>query len=201
VGDIVSFRTQLQALAGDVVTGRAIDDRAGIAVMLEAMRLLKKNPCHADAVFAATTREEVGGFGATTGAYATSPAFAVIIDVTHATINKTDDPRMVPYDLANIAMGPCMDNRLRLKIEQVAKKATIEIAYDFMSGHTSTDGDEVMTSRAGVPLLLLQLPLRYMHTTVECIHSGLIQKSGKLLAQFLREVTTDWEEWPCTSSN
>jgi tetrahedral aminopeptidase len=103
VGDIVSFRTQLQALAGDVVTGRAIDDRAGIAVMLEAMRLLKKNPCCADAVFAATTREEVGGFGATTGAYATSPAFAVIIDVTHATINKTDDPRMVPYDLANIA--------------------------------------------------------------------------------------------------
>ena len=197
VGDIVSFRTQLGALAGDVVTGRAIDDRAGIAVMLETMRLLKKNPCNADAIFVATTREEVGSFGAMTSAYSVNPDFAVVIDVTHAAINKTDDPRMVPYDKVNLAKGPCLDRRLRLKFEQVAKKAKIDLTFDIVAGQTSTDGDEVQVARAGVPLLILQLPLRYMHTTVECLHTALIQKAGKLLAQFLREVTDEWEEWPC----
>ncbi len=199
VGDIVSFRAPLQNLAGKVVSGRALDDRAGIAVMLEAMRLLKKTPCHADAVFTATTREEVGGYGAATSAYSLNPDFAVIIDVTHAKFKGGDDPRMVPFDRVNLAAGPCMDRRLRLRMEAVARRAKIPLAYDYMAGQTSTDGDEVLLSRAGVPLLLLQLPLRYMHTTVECLDGDLVRKSGKLLALFLREVTADWEGWTCTS--
>jgi tetrahedral aminopeptidase len=197
VGDIVSLRAPLVQLAGDVVSSRALDDRAGIAVMLEAMRILKKHPCHADAVFAATTREEVGGYGAKTGTYALAPDLAVVIDVTHAVINKADNPKMVPFDKVNIGAGPMMDRRLKLKLEQAAKKLKIPVTLEFMHGQTSTDGDEVLTSRAGVPVALLQLPLRYMHTTVETLHADLIPSAGKVLAAFLGEITDDWEGWPC----
>jgi tetrahedral aminopeptidase len=105
--------------------------------------------------------------------------------------------RMVPFDKVNIAMGPMLDRRLRLKMEQTAAKMKLAVAPDFMTGYTSTDGDEVLESRAGVPIVLLQLPLRYMHTTVECLHTGLIASSGKLLAAFLGEISADWEKWPC----
>lgn len=193
VGDIISFRADLRALAGTVVTGRALDDRAGVAVMLEAMRLLKKSPCQASAVFCATTREEVGGYGAATSAYGLSPDFAVIIDVTHAQFKGGEDPRMVPFDRVNLGAGPFIDRRLRVRMEAVAHRAKIPVAFDYMAGHTSTDGDEVIVSRAGVPLLLLQLPLRYMHTTVEVLEGDLVRKAGKLLALFLRDITADWE--------
>lgn len=195
VGDIVSFKADMKELAGNIITARALDDRAGIAVMLEAMRLLRKNPCQASAVFCATTREEVGGYGAATSAYGLNPDFAIIIDVTHAQFKGGDDPRMVPFDQVNLGAGPMMDRRLLAKMQAVAKKAKIPLTYDFMPGHTSTDGDEVIISRSGVPLLLLQLPLRYMHTTVETLDGDLVRKAGKLLALFLREVAADWEDW------
>jgi tetrahedral aminopeptidase len=196
-GDIVSFRAPLSQLAGDIITGRALDDRAGVAVMLEALKILKKHPCQADVVFAATTREEVGAYGARTGAYALDPDFAVIIDVTHAYIQKKDDPRMVPFDRVNLALGPMIDRRLRLKTEQAAKKLKIAFSTEVMPQSTGTDGDAVITRRAGVPIVLLQIPLRYMHTTVECVHTGTVLSAGKLLAAFLHEITNGWEGWPC----
>ena len=197
VGDIVSLRAPLKELAGDALAGRALDDRAGIAVMLEAMRVLKKKPCAADVVFAATCREEVGSYGAKNGAYTLKPDLAVAIDVTHGFINKTDDPRMVPNDRVSIGMGPALDRRLRLKLEQTAKRLKLEYSLDFMAGHTSTDGDEILVSRSGVPVALLELPLRYMHTTVESLRAGLITSAGKLLAAFLAEIDDGWEGWPC----
>ncbi len=197
VGDIISLRAPLLELAGGVVAGRALDDRAGVAMMLEAMKNLKKKNLQADVVFTATTREEVGSYGAMTGAFAVKPDLAVAIDVCHAVINSSDDPRMVPFDRVNLGLGPVLDRRLRLKLEQTAAKLGIEIAYDIMNEGTSTDADEVQVSRSGVPVALLQLPLRYMHTTVETLRTDLIEKSGKLLASFLMEVTDNWEEWPC----
>jgi endoglucanase len=196
-GDIVSFRAPLEGLAGDAVSGRALDDRAGVAVMLEAMKILKKRPCRADAVFAATTREEVGAYGAKTGAYALDPDFAVVIDVTHAQINKKDDPRTVPFDRVNLAAGPKIDRRLRLRMEQAAKKLKVDISSEVVPGSTGTDGDAVITARAGVPVALLQIPLRYMHTTVECVRSGVVSDAGRLLAAFLNEIEEGWESWPC----
>jgi endoglucanase len=197
VGDTVSFRAPLIGLSGGFVSGRALDDRAGIAVMLEAMRALKKRPCRADALFAATTREEVGGYGARTGAYALEPDFAVIIDVTHAVISKKDDPRMVPPDRVCIPFGPMIDRRLRLKMEQAARKLKIDYSTEAMPGDTGTDGDAVIASRAGVPIVLLEIPLRYMHTTVECVNANVLAQAGKLLAAFLTEAEENWEGWPC----
>lgn len=197
VGDIISLRAPLLALHGKAVAGRALDDRAGVAMMLEAMKALKKKPCLADVVFTATTREEVGGYGAMTGTYAVKPDLAVVIDVCHGMINKSDDPRMVPVDRVSIAMGPVLDRRLRIQMEQVAARLKINYSVDVMHRATSTDADEVQVSRGGVPVALLQLPLRYMHTTVESLRTDLITQAGKLLAAFLTEVSENWEEWPC----
>ena len=198
VGDIISFNAPLQHLAGDVLTARALDDRAGIAILLEAMRSLKKTPCAADVVFTATTREEVGSYGARMGAHSLRPDLAVVVDVTHAVIGKSsDNPHMVSYDKPAISIGPRLDRRLRLRLEEVAAKAKIEFDLDVSERYTSTDGDEIQESLAGIPIAVLNLPLRYMHTTVECIHGDLIAKMGKLLALFLREISNDWEGWPC----
>jgi endoglucanase len=66
-----------------------------------------------------------------------------------------------------------------------------------MPGDTGTDGDAVIASRAGVPIVLLEIPLRYMHTTVECVNANVLAQAGKLLAAFLTEAEENWEGWPC----
>ena len=81
--------------------------------------------------------------------------------------------------------------------EKLAQAEKIPVWLDVVPDDTSTDGDGILLSRAGVPFLLLELPLRYMHTTVACLHRDVIAQSGKLLAHFLRDITSDWEDWPC----
>jgi tetrahedral aminopeptidase len=104
---------------------------------------------------------------------------------------------MVPFDRLNLPAGPRIDRRLRMRMEQAAKRIKAPYSMEVMPGSTGTDGDTVLPNRAGVPIVLLQIPLRYMHTTVECIHTQVVASAGKLLAAFLYELTPGWEEWPC----
>lgn len=47
-------------------------------------------------------------------------------------------------------------------------------------------------SRTGVPTLLIELPLKYMHTTVETLSLDTLEEAARLLACFLRETLADW---------
>ena len=62
------------------------------------------------------------------------------------------------------------------------------------SRSTYTDADEVGIARAGVPTLLLSLPLKYMHTTVETIDLQALKEGGRLIAHFLSELDAGWED-------
>ena len=50
-----------------------------------------------------------------------------------------------------------------------------------------------MMARVGVPTVLIELPLKYMHTTVETVSLDTIEEGARLLAAFLAELGEDWE--------
>lgn len=197
-GDTVSINQEMVCLQDDVVSGRALDDRAGIAAMLYAMKALKKRPCHAEVVFCASAQEEVGAYGAMVGAYATRPDMAIAIDVNHAKTPAAPKHGVVPYDRPSVTRGVTVDRRIGCALERTAADLGMKVSVDVApGGHTGTDADTVALTRAGVPSGVLSLPLKYMHTTVECIKLSTIRQCGRLLGEFLRQVDDDWEEWPC----
>ena len=59
---------------------------------------------------------------------------------------------------------------------------------------TGTDTDDVQVARAGIPCVLIDLPLKYMHTTVELLDMDVIRECGRLLAHFLCDIDERWDE-------
>jgi len=93
-----------------------------------------------------------------------------------------------------VSMGPYLHPVLRGKLVQVAQEQNITLQTAVVPRYTSTDADDIGTSRAGVPTALLELPLKYMHTTVETMDSKLLREGGRLLAQFAAAVRPEWSE-------
>ena len=97
LGDIVTLDRDLEAV-GDCVMSKALDDRVGVFVMIEALRAMEQSA--AEIVAVATTQEEVGLRGAQTTAFAVQPDIAVALDTTLA----LDIPG-IPSELAITHLG------------------------------------------------------------------------------------------------
>src|SRR4030065_1814908 len=82
VGDTVGFDSKYAKIGKDTVIGKAFDDRVGIAVMIETLKLLEKPECTVYAV--GTVQEEVGLRGATTAAFSIEPDVGIALAVTVA---------------------------------------------------------------------------------------------------------------------
>ena len=111
VGDPVTYELGITKLGNDCIAGAGLDDKVGVFVAMEALRL-----CHERrdllkcAVFAvATVQEEIGARGARTSAYGIEPTIGIAIDVTHATDNPGADKKQV----GDIALGKGADHFLR----------------------------------------------------------------------------------------
>ena len=103
VGDPMVLATGMIQLAGDRIASRAIDDRIGAYVVLEALRALASDPPSAAVVAVATAQEEIGhtGGGARTSAYAIDPQVALVVDVTFS----TDVPDIEKKELGEHEIG------------------------------------------------------------------------------------------------
>ena len=83
LGDAVTFAVLPQQLLGGKITGKSLDDRAGVACIMYAMYMLRgKTDLKVSALFSA--QEEVGVRGAKTAAFAMNPDQAIAVDVSFA---------------------------------------------------------------------------------------------------------------------
>ena len=60
--------------------------------------------------------------------------------------------------------------------------------------YTGTDTDAVQIGRAGIPCVLIDLPLKYMHTTVELLDTNALRECGRLVAHFTAEIDEGWDD-------
>lgn len=197
VGDIVTFYSPLAELAEGALSGAALDDRAGVAVLCEAMDRLRDVQLYPEVVFAATVREEAGVSGADALAYREQFDLAVVVDVTHGQTPDTPPYKAFPLDRPAVALGALPSRALTRRMQDVARQEGIELSQDVTGRYTGTDGDNLHIVGDGLPFCVLELPLRYMHTTVELLRWDVISEAGRLLAAFLRSIGDGWEEWLC----
>jgi tetrahedral aminopeptidase len=183
VGDIITIEREARTLAGGEITGKAFDDRAGVASVLRAFDILATQQHAWDVVGVATTQEEVGLYGAETSGYGVMPDAAIAIDVTFAAMPGIDPADTVSIGKGpSVAFGPNIHPLIFERIIAAAKEAEIPYQVEAAPGPSGTDAWAIQMVRGGVPTGLLGIPLKYMHTSVETVSKLDVERTARLLA-------------------
>ncbi|MBW3535347.1 MAG: M42 family metallopeptidase [Gemmatimonadetes bacterium] len=203
VGDPMVLDTRMQRLAGDRVVSRAIDNRIGAYVVLEALRLLAETPAPAAATYAvATSQEEIGyaGGGARTSAYALEPQVALVVDVTFS----TDVPDIEKKEVGEHAIGggPVLSRgsaaheMVFRRLLAAAEAEGIPYTVQASPKATRTDADAIYLTRTGVPTGVVSVPNRYMHSPNELVSLADLENAARLIAAFVRGLEADADFTP-----
>ena len=191
IGAVVTYQDGFDELANGNYIGRAFDNRIGGFMIAEVARLLKENkkqlPFGLYVVNA--VQEEIGLRGAEMIARRIKPDIAIITDVTHDTttplINKVIEGDVATGKGPSLCYAPAVHNKLLTLVEEVAAKKKIPVQWRAQSRSTGTDTDSFAYSNDGCPSVLISIPLRYMHTTVEMLHRDDIESTIRLMYETL----------------
>ena len=188
MGDLIQLEHRF--VGNGRFTTKTADDRACVAILYEAMKLLQEDT--RSRPFLVIPARKIGR-GAIT-AFAVDPDFGVALDVCHA--STPDAPKEATSDLVGLdsAIGPFIQPVLRKKLMDVAQKENVVVQSIVSPSRTGTDADVMGITRAGIPMVLLSLPLKYMHTTVELFDMRTLEEGGRLIAAFSCAVKNTWED-------
>jgi tetrahedral aminopeptidase len=190
VGDIISFEQKpLLSCNRKYISGKALDNRAGVAALIYCAAELADLRHEANIIFIASLQEEVGLRGATTAAFGLNPDLAVAVDVTHG--NGPGLENDFCYKLGDgpaLAIGPNIDEDIYFKLKNVAADNYLPHQIEPIPGRSGTDAWAFQVAREGIPTGLLSIPLRYMHSTVELISIDDLVVCGKILCSYARAV-------------
>lgn len=185
VGDIAAFERSFTEM-GSRLVAKSLDDRAGVAVLIETLRALKSTPN--DLYFAFTTQEEVGTRGAGAATFGIDPEIGIAVDMT-----PTGDTPASLKMVMELGKGPCVkfrdvgmiaDPRVVDWMIGTAEKAKIPYQREVLLVG-STDAQQIQISRAGVMTGALSIPVRYVHSASEMADFNDLKNSVKLLTAML----------------
>ncbi len=197
LGSVATRAAVLEPLRGDLVTSRALDDKAGLFAVIEAMRRihLKREALQAGVYFVSAVQEEVGLRGARTSAFGVDPLIAVAVDVTFT----SDHPGTSKLEMGDvrvnggpvITIGGHINPRVYRLLVQAAESAGISWQIDPQASHTGTDTDMIQVARAGIATGLVSIPCRYLHTGSEVASLQDIDQVAEVLSRFVLAIDAD----------
>ena len=196
VGDVAVVDVEPVELAPGRVASRAMDNRLGSFVALEAARLVSEaGGADWDVVAVAAAQEEITFGGSRTVAHSLRPDAAVVVDVTHATDTPGADSKSSGAHAlgsgAVIARGSILHPRVSELLLEAAEAESIPFTTEASGRNTGTDADAIHISRNGVPTGLVSIPLRYMHSPVELVQLADVDACARLIAAFALRLPAD----------
>lgn len=195
VGDSITLPQSWGKLDGGQFSGKSLDDRASVAILIDVMRKLGKIKSDVDVYAVAAVQEEVGCRGAQTAAYSINPTVAIAIDVCHGI---TPDNSYNAFEVGSgvvMSIGPNIHPLVQKRLADTADKYNIKTSIDVDGGDTGTDAWTIQVARNGIPTALLSIPLKYMHTSVETLDIRDVEGASALLTFFIQDFCE--EEWLC----
>lgn len=191
IGAVVTYQDGFDELANNYYIGRALDNRIGGFMIAEVARQLKqlKKKLPYSLFIVNAVQEEVGLRGAEMIARRIKPDIAIVTDVTHDTSTPMIS-KIIEGDIScgkgpSLAYGPAIHNKLLDIVTDTASKNNIPVQMRTVSRSTGTDTDSFAYAHEGCPSVLISIPLRYMHTTVEMIHKSDIEGTIRLMYETL----------------
>lgn len=188
IGDRATLRNEQYELIGDRISSGAFDDRCAVAAILYALELVNGRLDNIGLSVMFTSREETGGSGAKTGAFALMPDYAIVVDVGFGDDPYTSKEETIKLgEGPSIGIAPILDTDFTKELINVAKEKNIPYQHDVMGRTTGTNADGITITGSGVKTALLSIPLRYMHTANEVISLADVEYTGRLIAEYLLE--------------
>lgn len=191
IGQPAAFAREFVA-QGDVFIGKAMDNRAGCAVAIQAIQQLKKKTPN-EVYFVFSVQEEVGLRGAGTAAFGVDPSVAVAIDVTD-TGDLPKGPKMA-VKLGGGAAIKIHDPGLivpRAIVDWMVERAVADgIPYQMeLLREGSQAASRVQNTRVGVPSGCISIPARYIHSPSEMVHQHDLKACVDLVLGLVRNPVT-----------
>ncbi len=190
IGATVTIDRELRRLGPDLVTGKALDNRAGCVMMVAALALLKDKQVRATIQAVGTVQEEVGLKGARTSAYGLSPDVAIATDVTipgdHPGVTKSESPVVLGkgpvITLIDAAGRGVIAPRPVVRwLRETAEKASLPYQLQVGNGGT-TDATAISITKTGIPCSVVSVATRYIHSPVEVLSLRDLEHGAALIA-------------------
>lgn len=178
VGDTVSFLSKYNDLNNGFLTSGSLDNRIGCYVISECLKRLKTKKIGYNISGLYSVQEEVGCRGAKKSIYTAKPDIAIVVDVTYGLTPHSDEESS--YEVGGgitVAVGPNLDRKLTNKFIKMCDENKIPYRKEVCSDHTGTDAWNIQTSCEGVRCILVSVPIRYMHSTVETANKADIENA------------------------
>jgi len=183
VGTPGVLTSAVKALAGGVLSGKAMDDRACFAIVADALERIRNQALSVDLYVMASVQEEVGLRGAVTGAYGIRPDYAFVLDVTHAHTPGAKEEKTTRFHGGPaVGVGTDMNRALTDFVRQTAEAEGIPYQLEALPGRSGTNAHVIQLVHTGVATALISLPLKYMHSPVECLSLADAENTAALLA-------------------
>lgn len=187
VGDVCALENAYTRLMNNKIAVKALDDRLGCAVAIEAAKLAT-TPKY-DTYYVFTVQEEVGCRGSKTGAFAVAPTYGIAIDVTGTgdTIGampmaiKVGDGAAIKIKDSSVICSKKIVDRLTV----LAKDAKIPYQYEVLE-YGGTDTSSMQTAASGSYAGCVSIPTRYIHSAVETVSLSDVDACIKLIAEFVK---------------
>lgn len=192
VGDPVVVKRTFTKLQGTRVAGKALDNRAGVAAVIEAMRLLVGLQHVADVYAVATVQEEVGLRGAMVSTYGIVPDMAIAVDVGFGAAPGLPEDDVIQMGKGPaVALGANVHPRLHEMLVRAARLNGISHQIEPMPAASGTDAWAMQVVRSGVPTAVVSIPLRYMHSGAEVADVEDVRNTARLLAHAAAALTEE----------
>lgn len=189
IGDLAVYVRTPELLQNNRISSKALDNKSGSFIIAEVMKNLSDKNLNIGVYAVNTSTEETNQGGAYFAGSKISPNLAIICDVTFATdYPSVDQSKHGEYYLEKgpvLAKGAPINSKINLLLEKSAKKLNINLQYELTPGRTGTDADTIKYTGKGVPIALVSLPIRYMHSPVETASFNDMQNEIDLLTDFI----------------
>ncbi len=193
IGSVATLDRTVRFLINNRVTGKGFDNRAGLAIMIDAV---KKTKTSATVYAVGTVQEEVGLKGAKTSAFGLQPSVAIALDVSipgdHLGIEKKDSslelgkgPSITVVDASG--RGIIVSRNVLKWLTETAEAHKIPYQLDVAKGGT-TDATAISLTRAGIPTGVVGIPTRYIHSSVEMLDMHDMTSASSLVTKALENI-------------
>lgn len=185
IGDAAGFAGEFVE-TDDVVISKALDDRAGCYVLIEALK--RARTCAHDLYIVFTVQEEIGARGSATAAYGIGPEMGIAVDVTDT--GDIPDAKTMAVKLGGGAAIKVRDNSLlahqkvREHLLSLAKKDNIDTQMEVLT-RGGTDAGAISLSREGVPAGTISIPARYIHSPSEMVSKRDLEACVRLMVSVI----------------
>lgn len=195
IGDYVIKKDSLIKLQNNNYAARAMDDKIGVYAILQAITLCKQNNIKQGVFASSTVGEETTANGAYCVSSTIKPTMAIVVDVMTDTSSLPSLNNRSQVFLGKgpvLSVGGIMNQKLISLIKTIASNNNIPLQYATAGERTWTNADKIHYTNSGIPTILLNIPLRYMHSSAEIINMDDINNLSNLIYLIIKEINDDF---------